>query len=378
VKIIIAPQAFKGSLQAHEVAAAMAEGVRTAKPNSQIISLPMADGGEGTVKAMVESTGGHLVTTEAHGPLGDKINAKWGVLGDGKTAVIEMAAASGLNLVPENRRDALTASTFGTGELIRAALESGYRKIIIGLGDSATTDGGTGMARALGINFLDEDNQPIPPGGGGLYQLKHIDTTGRHPLIGEGTIIGACDVTNPLYGPEGAAYIYGPQKGASAEDIKKLDAGLRHLADIIRRDTGKDVSELPGGGAAGGLATGLVAFLNASLQSGVDIVCESTGYKKHLEGADLVITGEGRIDSQTARGKTICGIATRAKGSGVPVIAVAGELGKGHRAVFDCGISQAIGIMSKDMDREYAMKNAAYLIKNAVAAVLGIYTRENT
>ena len=378
MKIIVAPQAFKESLKAHKVAAAMAEGVRTAIPDIQIVSLPMADGGEGTVKAMIESPGDQTVTTYGLGPLGDKNNAIWGILGDGKTAVIEMAAASGLNRVPENRRDALAASTIGTGELIRAALENGYRRIIIGLGDSATTDGGTGMARALGVKFLDEHNQPIPLGGGGLQRLKHIDITGHHSLIEESTIICACDVTNPLYGPEGAAYIYGPQKGASPEDIKKLDAGLRHLVNIIQRDIGKDVSEIPGGGAAGGLAAGLVAFLNASLQSGIDIVCESIGFEKHLEGADLVITGEGRIDSQTARGKTICGIATRAKKQGVPVIAIAGELGEGYRDVFNCGISEAIGIMPKGMEREYAMKNAAHLVKSAVSTVLVKYSGENT
>lgn len=373
MKIVIAPQAFKGSLKADEVAVAMAEGVKTAEPDSEIISLPMADGGEGTVKAMVEATGGKLVTTIVNGPLGDKVNATWGVLGDRKTAVIEMAAASGLNRVPEERRNALAASTTGTGELIRAALESGYRKIIIGLGDSATTDGGTGMARALGITFLDDHNQPIPQGGGGLSQLNHIDITGQHPTIGKSTIICACDVTNPLFGPEGAAYIYGPQKGAGPEDIKKLDAGLRRLADIIQCDIGKDISELPGGGAAGGLAAGLAAFLDASLQSGVDIIAESIGFEKHLKGADLVITGEGRIDSQTARGKTICGIASWAKKCGVPVIAIVGELGEGYRSVFDCGISEAIGIMSKGMDQEYAIKNAAQLVKNTVTDILRKY-----
>jgi glycerate kinase len=378
MKIIVAPQAFKGSLKAHEVTVAMVEGVKTAEPDSEVISLSMADGGEGTVKAMVEATGGRFMTTEVRGPLDDKVNATWGVLGDGKTAVIEMAAASGLNRVPEERRNALAASTTGTGELIREALESGYRKIIIGLGDSATSDGGTGMARVLGIKFLDKYNQPIPGGGGGLRQLEYIDNSDRHPLIKESNIVCACDVTNPLYGPEGAAYVYGPQKGASPEDIKKLDAGLRRLADIIRRDIGEDISQLPGGGAAGGLAAGLVAFLDASLQSGVDIICESIGFEKHLEGADLVITGEGRIDSQTARGKTICGIASRAKKSGVPVIAIVGELGEGYRAVFDCGISQAIGIMSEGIDREYAIKNAAQLVKNAVTNILRKHPGGNT
>ncbi len=378
MKIIIAPQAFKGSLKSHEVAAAIAEGVKAAMPDSRTILLPLADGGEGTVRAMVEATGGRIATTKVHGPVGDMVKAGWGILGDGKTAVIEMAAASGLNLVPENRRNAMAASTIGTGELIRAALEEGHRKIIVGLGDSATTDGGTGMARALGIKFLDAQNQPIPTGGGGLAQLDRIDTTGRHPLITESMIICAGDVTNPLYGPEGAACIYGPQKGAGPEDIKQLDAGLRRLADIIKRDTGKDISQVPGGGAAGGLAAGLVAFLDASLQSGIEIVCESIKFEKHLAGAGLVLTGEGRIDNQTTRGKTICGIADRAKKAGVPVIAFAGELGEGFEEVYECGIRDAVSIMSEGTGREYAMKNAAELVRTTVERTLLSYPPEDT
>jgi glycerate kinase len=373
MKIIIAPQAFKGSLKAHEAAEAMSEGVKSVIDKVAIVLLPLADGGEGTVKAMVEATKGRLSVTEVHGPLGEMVAATWGIIGGSKTAVIEMAAASGLNLLPKNSLDAMSASTLGTGELIQAVLEAGYRRIIIGLGDSATSDGGTGMAQALGIKLLDVKNQPIPLGGKGLSHLEHIDVTGLHPLIKESIIICACDVTNLLYGKEGAAYVYGPQKGATPEMVRQLDSGLRKLADIIRRDMGKDISKIPGGGAAGGLAAGLLAFLDASLQSGIDIVCDSIGFDKHLVGADLVLTGEGRIDRQTSRGKTISGIAMRAKKAGVPVIAFAGEIDKGYEEVYNIGIDKAICIVPNNMGKDEAIVSAARLVKEAVEGTLQSY-----
>ncbi len=373
MKIIIAPQAFKGSLQAHEAAETMAEGVKSAIKDCEITLLPVADGGEGTVKAMVAATGGRLSTTEVNGPLDARVNATWGILGDGKTAVIEMAAASGLNLVPKNALNPTEASTRGTGELIRAVLEKGYRRIIIGLGDSATTDGGAGMAQALGIKLLDAQNQPVPPGGGGLARLECIDITGRHPLVAESTIIGACDVTNPLYGPEGAAYIYGPQKGATPDMVRRLDAALRTFADVVRRDLGREIGTPPGYGAAGGLGAGLVAFLDASLQSGIDLVCDSIGLDKYLPGADLVLTGEGRIDHQTPRGKTISGIAKRAKKAGIPIIAFAGELGSGYREVYGCGIDAVVSIMPGCTAPEEAMVNAAGFLRDAVERSLRLY-----
>ena len=375
MKIIIAPQAFKGSLKAHEAAEAMSEGVKSVIDDVEIVSLPLADGGEGTVKAMVEATKGRLSVSEVHGPLGEMVTATWGILGDGNTAVIEMAAASGLNLVPKNNLDAMLASTLGTGELIKTAIETGYRRIIIGLGDSATSDGGAGMAQVLGAKLLDAQKQPIPPGGGGLSHLEHIDVTGLHPLIRECLIICACDVTNPLYGKEGAAYVYGPQKGATHEMLRQLDSGLRKLADIIKRDMGKDISQIPGGGAAGGLAAGLLAFLDASLQSGIDIVCDSIDFDKHLVGTDLVLTGEGRIDRQTLRGKTISGIAMRAKKAGVPVIAFAGELDEGYREVRKIGIDKAVCIVPNNLGQEEAMLNAAQLVQETVARTLQSYLK---
>ncbi|MCJ7605430.1 MAG: glycerate kinase, partial [Dehalococcoidales bacterium] len=247
MKIIIAPQAFKGSLQAHEAARAMGEGVKAIDPDIQVVLLPIADGGSGTVRAMVEAASGKLVTTDVHGPLGEKVAASWAMLDGGTTAVIEMAAASGLSLVPESSFDPMKTSTGGTGELIKTALEAGCRKIIVGLGDSATVDGGTGMARALGVRFLDENGDDIPEGGGGLEKLAHIDVSGRHPLLHGSEVLCACDVTNTLYGPEGAAPVYGPQKGATPEMVRRLDAALRRYAEIIISDTGKDIGRLPGG-----------------------------------------------------------------------------------------------------------------------------------
>lgn len=373
MKIVIAPQAFKGSLTSCEAAEAMSEGVKSVIKDCEIILLPIADGGEGTVKAMIEATKGRTIITEVQGPLGDRVNAGWGMLGNGQTAVIEMAAASGLNLVPKDKLNPLAASTYGTGELIRAVLEAGSRRIIIGLGDSATTDGGAGMAQALGIRLLDADNQPIPPGGTGLANLKHVDMSGRHHLITESRIIAACDVTNPLYGSEGAAYVYGPQKGATPDMVTHLDAGLRNFADIIRQDLGKEIGTMPGAGAAGGLGAGLVAFLGASLQRGIDIICDSIGFDSHLAGTDLILTGEGCIDNQTACGKTIAGISTRAKRAGIPVIAFAGELGKGYSAVYDCGVNAVVSIIPGCMEREQAMRNAAALIRDAVERTLRVY-----
>jgi glycerate kinase len=266
MKIIIAPQSFKGSLTAREAAEAMGEGVKAYDGNIETVLLPMAEGGAGTVRAMVQATGGQLINTEVHGPLGEKVTATWGILGDMSSAVIEVAAASGLALIPNNKLNPMLASTNGTGELILAALESGCRKIIIGLGDSATVDGGAGVAQALGIKLLDANLESITPGGAGLSRLKHIDISGRHPLVNECQIICACDVTNPLYGPDGAAFVYGPQKGATPDMVKQLDAALRNFSSVITQDLGLHIANLPGAGAAGGLGAGLVAFLGATLQ----------------------------------------------------------------------------------------------------------------
>jgi glycerate kinase len=374
MKIIIAPQSFKGSLKANEAARAMEEGVKAAIKDCETVLLPIADGGEGMIRAMVEATGGKLLTSEVHGPLGDRVKGVWGMLGDGSAAVIEMAAASGLNLVPKSKLNPLLASTCGTGELIAAALESGCNKIIIGLGDSATVDGGAGMAQALGIKLLDKDNHPLGPGGAGLAYLERIDISRRHPLIAGCNIIAACDVTSPLYGVNGAAYVYGPQKGATPDMVEQLDAALRHFSEVIRKELGLEVEDMPGAGAAGGLGAGLVAFLNASLQRGIDIVCDSIDFDKHLIGSDLVLTGEGRIDHQTARGKTVAGIAGRAKRAGIPVIAIAGELGDGYQEVYECGVDAVVSILLACMERGEAMKNTANLVREAAERTIRLYT----
>jgi glycerate kinase len=376
MKIIIAPQGFKGSLRADEAAGAIAKGVKAFDQSIVTVLLPVADGGAGTVRALVAATGGKIITSPAHDPLGNKINAEWGISGDGVTGFIEVAAASGLSLVPAAKRDPMPAHTYGTGELIRAALDAGCKKLIIGLGDSATVDGGMGVAAALGIRFLDAKGKEIPPGGAGLALVKHIDMSGRHPLVNKCHIQCACDVTNPLYGRNGAAYVYGPQKGATPEIVDELDAGLRHFADVIDHELGQAVALLPGGGAAGGLGAGLVAFLCASLERGVDLICDTIGFDKYLPDADLVITGEGRIDSQTAFGKTVVGIAQRAKALGKPVIAICGTLGDGYEAVYQHGISKAVGITPPGMTKEDSMRRVALLLKNATEKVVREWVAE--
>ena len=373
IKIIIAPQSFKGSADAVKAALAMEKGVKAAGPGIETVLLPMADGGTGTVRAIVEATRGRLIYTEATGPLGDKVTAAWGITGDGSAAIIEMAAASGLALVPAGKLNPMIATTYGTGELIKAALESGCRKIIVGLGDSATVDGGVGMARALGVKFLDRGGRQIGPGGGSLAGLRRIDISGRHPLADEAEIIGACDVTNPLCGPNGAAAVYGPQKGADPEMVAALDLALENYAAVVKQDIGKDVKDIPGAGAAGGMGAGLVALLNAKLRRGIEIMCEVTGFDRQLEGADLLLTGEGRLDYQTSFGKTVAGLALRAKAAGVPVVAICGELGPGYRSSYEYGIGSAMSILPGPRSLDEAMTDAEDLIADAAERAVRLF-----
>ena len=365
MKIVIAPDSFKGSLTALEVADAIKEGIRRVMPEAEIDEVPMADGGEGTVQALVDATAGQMITEEVCDPLGNQIQADFGILGDGKTAVIEMAAASGLPLVPEDKRNPMLTTTYGTGELIQVALERGCRKLIVGIGGSATVDGGAGMAQALGARLLDKDGNEIPRGGGGVELLDRIDVSQLDPRIVEATTVVACDVDNPLVGPRGGPEVYGPQKGATPEMVKKLDRYLDRYADIIKRDLGADVKEAPGAGAAGGLGAGLMAFLNAELRSGIDIVIEASGLEQHLEGADLVITGEGMIDRQTIYGKTPIGVAKSAKKSGIPVIGIAGGIGDDASVVYENGIDALMSIVSYPMSLEIAMERAQDLVADA-------------
>ena len=304
----------------------------------------MADGGEGTVEAMVAATSGEIRELDVSGPLGEHVRAAYGVLGDGRTVVIEMAAASGLALVSPDRRNPCLASTRGTGELIAHALDMGARRVIVGIGGSATNDAGAGMAQALGYRLLDSSGKELPPGGAALKHLAVIDSTGRHPGLDGCDILVACDVTNPFCGPQGASRVYGPQKGASPETVDELDAALGHFARIAAAQLACDVMDVPGAGAAGGLGAGLLAFTHARLCPGVGLVAEAVGLEQALAGADLVLTGEGRIDAQSVFGKVPVGVARLASKYGVPSVAVAGALGEGYQAVYEHGISTVFGI----------------------------------
>jgi glycerate kinase len=365
MRIVVAPDSFKGSLTALEVAHAIKAGVKRFVPEAEVDEVPMADGGEGTVQALVDATGGQMITQEVCDPLGNRIQANFGILGDGNTSVIEMAAASGLPLVPEGKRNPMLTTTFGTGELIRAALDRGCRKLIVGIGGSATVDGGAGMAQALGARLLGKDGNEVPRGGGGLEHLDLIDVSQLDARIAEAATVVACDVDNPLVGPRGGPEVYGPQKGATPEMVKKLDRYLDRYADIIKRDLDIDVKEEPGAGAAGGLGAGLMAFLNAELRSGIDIVIEASELEGHLRDADLVITGEGKIDGQTIYGKTPIGVAKAAKKYGIPVIGIGGGISDDASVVYDNGIDALMSIISYPMSLESAMKQAYDLVVNA-------------
>ena len=336
--IAIAPDSFKGVMTASAVASRIETGLRRAMTSVVVRKIPMADGGEGTVPAIVNATGGRIVRRTVRDPLGRKIRATFGVSGDGRQAVIEMAAASGLALLKARERNPLKTTSAGTGDLISAALETGAGKILVGVGGSATNDGGMGMARALGLRFVDARGRQLPEGGGALARLDRIDMSQIDVRIAKVSIEVACDVDNPLTGPRGASHVYGPQKGATPAMVKKLDANLARLARIIKRDLGTDILTVPGSGAAGGLAAGLMAILGGQLRPGVDIVIDAVGLKQQLKGCDLVITGEGRMDGQTVHGKTPAGVAHVAKSLGIPVIAICGCLGKGFEKVHDIGI----------------------------------------
>lgn len=332
MRIVIAPQEYKGTLTASQAAAAMADGARRALPTAELTIIPLADGGPGTVEAIVGARGGSIRTAMVRGPVGLPVKAAWGLL-DNNEAVIEMAAAAGLVIVPEAERDPRTASSYGVGELVRAALDAGATEIIVGLGGSATNDGGAGMAQALGARLLDADGHDLPPGGAALAGLNRIDISGLDPRLAAVNVLGATDVRNPLCGPEGASLVYGPQKGATPTIARELDAALRHYAEVIERDLGVSVAEVPGAGAAGGLGAGLIAFLHASIRPGIDVIAEAVRLPERIRGAGLVLTGEGRLDAQTAFGKTVAGVARIAAAEGVPVIAVPGSLGEGWESV---------------------------------------------
>lgn len=372
MKIVIAPDSFKESLSSQQVAEQIEAGIWEIFPHADTIKLPIADGGEGTIEALVAATDGHIVETDVTGPLGRQVKAGYGVCGDEQTAVIEMAAASGLALVPKEHRNPLLTTSFGTGELIRCALDAGYRNLVIGIGGSATNDAGVGLLQALGARFLEAQDKDIGFGGASLTKLERIDIQGLDPRLQECRIEVACDVTNPLTGPTGASAIFGPQKGATSEMIAELDQALRHFAAIVKRDLGQDIEQQQGAGAAGGMGAGLMAFLSAELRPGVSIVIEHIGLEKALEGADLLITGEGRIDGQSVYGKAPIGVARVAQQHGVPVVVIAGSLGTGYEEVYSCGISALFSVAKGPCTLEMALKNAAANVRATARNVSAI------
>jgi len=364
-RVVVAPQSFKGSADAVAVASAIARGVRRALPDASVEEMPLADGGEGTVRALVRATKGTLRAARVRDPLLREIRAEWGVLGDGTTAIVEMAAASGLPLLTALERDPRITSTRGTGELILAAAASGAHRIVIGIGGSATNDGGAGMARAIGYRFLDAEGNDLPEGGAALASLARIDGQ-TDPRLVRPAIEVACDVRNPLLGPEGASAIHGPQKGATPEVVAELDRALARYADVIEGFVGRSIRDVPGSGAAGGLGAGLLAFLDARLVSGADLVLRAVDFTKHLKGAGLVITGEGRIDRQSGFGKLTGAVAAAARRAGIPVAGVAGSVGPGHEALS----LDAIAVASDGVSIAQAMADPLPLIERAAERVV--------
>lgn len=363
MKVVIAPDSYKESLTAMEVATAIESGFKEIMPDAEYIKLPMADGGEGTVQSLVDATGGDIVTVEVTGPLGQPVEGFYGLLGDGSTAVIEMAAASGLHLVEPDERNPLLTTTYGTGELIKAALDRGVDHIIIGIGGSSTNDGGVGMAQALGAKLVDANGVDLPFGGGALADLVSIDLSGLDSRLATVQLEVACDVDNPLCGPKGASHIFGPQKGATPEMVTELDANLAHYAEVIRQTNGKEVINQAGAGAAGGLGAALLGLFDATLRPGISIVMDAVNLAEVVKDADLVITGEGRIDSQTIHGKTPIGVARTAKLFNLPVIGIAGSTAQDCRVVHDHGLDAVYSVVLGATDLPTALKEAAFNVE---------------
>ena len=378
MKIVIAPQAFKGTLSAGQAADAMAEAARAAFPDAEVVRCPVADGGDGTLDALVDATVGAYYTVDTTGPLGEPVIARWGALGGGETAVVETAQACGLALLPPSVRDPLHATTYGAGAVIRAVLDAGYRHIILGIGGSATNDGGAGLAMSLGVRLLRADGEPIAPGGAGLLDLASLDASELDSRLRSAELVIATDVTNVLCGPAGAAATFGPQKGASPDDVATLDSALARMADVARRDLGVDVSGIAGGGAAGGMGAGLVAFLGARIAWGADIVAEAVGLDARLEGASLVVTGEGRLDWQTAYHKAPAAVANRAAARGIPVLGVGGSLGPGWRKLYAEGFTALAGMAKGAVTVEDAMARPGEHLVRAASRGLRAMRRRAT
>ena len=361
----MAPNAFKGSLSAPQAAAAIARGVREVFPEAEVVEIPVADGGDGTLEALVTAHRGAYRPVGVEGPLGEPVQAAYGLIDHGRTAIVELASASGLALLPRARRDPRRASTYGFGQLLDAARKAGVDHVIAGIGGSATNDGGAGMAQALGFRLLDAAGHDLPRGGAALLQLKRIDAAGVDPGWRSLKVDVACDVTNPLTGPEGASFIYGPQKGADPQTVRMLDRAMAHLADVIERDLGKRVAAIPGAGAAGGTGAGLIAFLDARLMPGAALVVDSSGFDRQLKGAQLVITGEGRVDSQTAYGKAPGEVARRAQAAGIPTLLLAGSKGAGWETLREKGVSAVVTLTEEGDNLGLLMQDADQALTRA-------------
>lgn len=372
MKIILAPDSFKDSLSAAKICEAMEAGVRKVLPQAEVVKIPMADGGEGTVAALVAATGGRFEQAEVVGPLGEPVCAEYGILGDGMTAVIEMASASGLPLVPADKRNPLKTTTYGTGQLILEALRQGCSRLIIGIGGSATTDCGTGMAQALGVQFFCPDGSPIAEymTGALMGKVGRIGLDEVTPLLGEATLTVACDVQNPLLGPQGAVMVYSRQKGASDEQLNLLEKNMERVIWVIEQSIGRTIREIPGTGAAGGLGAGLIAFARAQLSPGVRLVLEACSFAGKIAGASLIFTGEGRVDFQTAFGKTVSGVVAEASKQSIPVIVVAGSVRDEAENLYDSGVSSMFSICSGPMSLENAVSQTAPLVEKCVERIL--------
>ena len=376
-KIVVAPDSFKGSLSALEVAESVERGIKKVLPAITIHKVPMADGGEGTLESLVDATSGRLEVVTVMDPLLREIKATFGVLGDNKTAVIEMAQASGICLVAEKEKNPLLTTTFGTGQLIKAALEMGLRNFILAIGGSATNDGGAGMLQALGAKLLDINNEEVPVGGGNLHKVEHIDLSNFDTRIKDCKFTIASDVQNPFIGSNGASFVFGPQKGATPSMVEQLDSNLTHWANKIEEVTNRSVHHIPGAGAAGGLGGAFLAFFPSELKRGIDIVIEYTDLESFLVEADLVITGEGKIDFQTASGKTPMGVAQLAKKYDIPTIAIAGTVGEGIENLYEVGIDAMFSLTDGPMRLEKAMKDGSQLITKQIEQIIRLYLLKN-
>lgn len=373
IKIVVAPDSFKECLSAREVAKSISKGIQKVFPEAEIVQIPVSDGGEGLLDALVDPTNGDLISIKVKDPLLREISAKYGIVEDGKTAIIEMATASGLELLLENERNPFKTSSFGVGELIVDALNKNCSKIIIGIGGSATNDAGMGMIKALGGKFLDSNNEEIGSGGGALNELNSIDLSGLHPNISRCEFVAACDVSNPLTGENGASLVFGGQKGGSQLELEQLDRNLKLYASILSKILKVEVDAVHGAGAAGGLGAAVFAVLNAKMMSGIDLIIDNLQLEKSIKNADLVITGEGKIDRQTMFGKTILGVARIAKNHQVPVIVIAGKVGGGIEKIYEMGVTSVFLIADQPMSLEESIRRGDELIQSCVERIMRLY-----